>query len=84
MISSPAASFMIQGYLGTRKQRWSRITTNTLLQTGDLVEGKSQRKILPTMLMIGLGASFDNWLDAVDGSFCTFENGDNPISFNKE
>ena len=28
-----------------------------LLQTGDLVEG----------------AGFDNWLDAVDGSFCTFE-----------
>ncbi|KAH8082440.1 subtilisin-like protein [Cristinia sonorae] len=34
----------------------------TLLQTGDLVEG----------------ASFDNWLDAVDGSFCTFQGGDNP------
>ncbi|CAL1713696.1 unnamed protein product [Somion occarium] len=34
----------------------------TLLQTGDLFEG----------------ASFDNWLDAVDGSFCTFEGGDNP------
>lgn len=29
----------------------------TLLQTGDLVEG----------------AGFDNWLDAVDASFCTFE-----------
>ena len=28
-----------------------------LLQTGDLVEG----------------AGFDNWLDAVDKSFCTFE-----------
>lgn len=28
-----------------------------LLQTGDLVEG----------------AGFDNWLDAVDASFCTFE-----------
>ncbi|KAF8817089.1 subtilisin-like protein [Phlegmacium glaucopus] len=36
--------------------------TITLLQTGDLVEG----------------ASFDNWLDAVDGSFCTFEGGDDP------
>jgi len=35
--------------------------TITLLQTGDIVEG----------------ASFDNWLDAVDGSFCTFEGGDN-------
>ncbi|OBZ71486.1 Tripeptidyl-peptidase SED1 [Grifola frondosa] len=34
----------------------------SLLQTGDLVEG----------------ASFDNWLDAVDGTFCTFEGGDNP------
>ncbi|KAJ7776843.1 subtilisin-like protein [Mycena maculata] len=33
-----------------------------LLQTGDIVEG----------------AGFDNWLDAVDGSFCTFEGGDNP------
>ncbi|RPD56645.1 subtilisin-like protein [Lentinus tigrinus ALCF2SS1-7] len=33
-----------------------------LLQTGDLVEG----------------ASFNNWLDAVDGTFCTFEGGDDP------
>ncbi|KJA26189.1 hypothetical protein HYPSUDRAFT_63917 [Hypholoma sublateritium FD-334 SS-4] len=33
-----------------------------LLQTGDLVEG----------------GRFDNWLDAVDGSFCTFEGGDVP------
>ncbi|KAI1788899.1 subtilisin-like protein [Ganoderma leucocontextum] len=33
-----------------------------LLQTGDLVEG----------------ASFNNWLDAVDASFCTFEGGDDP------
>ncbi|KAH9953955.1 subtilisin-like protein [Russula dissimulans] len=33
-----------------------------LLQTGDLVEG----------------AGFDNWLDAVDGSYCTFEGGDDP------
>ena len=24
------------------------------------------------------GASFNNWLDAVDGSFCTFEGGDDP------
>jgi len=32
----------------------------TLLQTGDLVEG----------------AGFDNWLDAVDAPFCTFEGGD--------
>ncbi|KAF9464191.1 Pro-kumamolisin, activation domain-containing protein [Collybia nuda] len=34
----------------------------TLLQTGDIVEG----------------AGFDNWLDAVDASFCTFEGGDDP------
>ncbi|KAF9474020.1 subtilisin-like protein [Pholiota conissans] len=34
----------------------------TLLQTGDLFEG----------------AGFDNWLDAIDGSFCTFEGGDDP------
>ncbi|KAH8994045.1 subtilisin-like protein [Lactarius akahatsu] len=34
----------------------------TLLQTGDLVEG----------------AGFDNWLDAVDASFCTFQGGDDP------
>ncbi|KII91002.1 hypothetical protein PLICRDRAFT_684337 [Plicaturopsis crispa FD-325 SS-3] len=34
----------------------------TLLQTGDLTEG----------------ASFNNWLDAVDASFCTFEGGDDP------
>ncbi|KAH9170019.1 subtilisin-like protein [Lactarius sanguifluus] len=34
----------------------------TLLQTGDLVEG----------------AWTDNWLDAVDQSFCTFQGGDDP------
>jgi len=34
----------------------------TLLQTGDIVEG----------------AGFDNWLDAVDKSFCTFQGGDDP------
>ena len=33
-----------------------------LLQTGDVVEG----------------AGFDNWLDAVDGSFCTFEGASPP------
>ncbi|KAF8194430.1 subtilisin-like protein [Mycena galopus ATCC 62051] len=33
-----------------------------LLQTGDIVEG----------------AGFDNYLDAIDGSFCTFEGGDDP------
>ncbi|KAH9978694.1 subtilisin-like protein [Lactifluus volemus] len=40
-------------------------TPITLLQTGDMVEG----------------AFFNNWLDAVDGSFCTFEGGDDlPIA----
>ncbi|MCJ1474289.1 hypothetical protein MMC13_002947 [Lambiella insularis] len=34
----------------------------TLYQTGDLVEG----------------ASFNNFLDAIDGSYCTFEGGDDP------
>ncbi|TFK48830.1 hypothetical protein OE88DRAFT_1634138 [Heliocybe sulcata] len=34
----------------------------TLLQTGDMVEG----------------GGFDNWLDAVDASFCTYEGGDVP------
>ncbi|KAF8993521.1 subtilisin-like protein [Cyathus striatus] len=41
----------------------------TLLQTGDLVEGE--------ILTISR-AGFDNWLDAVDASFCTFESGDDP------
>ncbi|KAN0081321.1 Peptidase S8/S53 domain containing protein [Tylopilus felleus] len=34
----------------------------TLYQTGDMVEG----------------ASFNNFLDAIDGSYCTFEGGDDP------
>ncbi|CAA7266125.1 unnamed protein product [Cyclocybe aegerita] len=34
----------------------------TLLQTGELSQG----------------AGFDNWLDAVDGPFCTFDGGDDP------
>ncbi|KAA6409887.1 MAG: subtilisin [Lasallia pustulata] len=34
----------------------------TLYQTGDLVEG----------------ASFNNFLDAIDGSYCTYEGGDDP------
>ncbi|KAJ7057622.1 subtilisin-like protein [Mycena amicta] len=33
-----------------------------VLQTGDVI----------------VGAGFDNWLDAVDGTFCTFEGGDDP------
>ena len=52
----------------------------TLLQTGDIVEGKLD--LLSTFYAVRadcyLGASFDNWLDAVDGSFCKFEGGDDP------
>ncbi|KAF7984762.1 hypothetical protein HWV62_11730 [Athelia sp. TMB] len=29
-----------------------------------------------TLLEVGKGGGFDDWLDAVDGSFCTFEGGD--------
>lgn len=36
----------------------------TLYQTGDMVEG----------------ASFNNFLDAIDGSYCTFEGGDDPYN----
>lgn len=50
----------------------------TLLQTGDLVEGKSPIRNRSPVLMRDTGASFDNWLDAIDGSFCSFEGGDNP------
>ena len=53
----------------------------TLLQTGDLVEGRSGEQgggrsnwFFPSLS----GAGFDNWLDAVDKSFCTFEGGDDP------
>lgn len=35
----------------------------TLYQVGDLIEG----------------ASFNNFLDAIDGSYCTFEGGDDPV-----
>ena len=51
-----------------------------LLQTGDLVEGtwKSGSGRLSMSDPHGSGASFNNWLDAVDGSFCTFEGGDDP------
>jgi len=34
----------------------------TLYQVGDLIEG----------------ASFNNFLDAIDGSYCTYEGGDDP------
>ena len=50
-----------------------------LLQTGDLVEGVFPfSSFLVTYSDTNTGASFNNWLDAVDGSFCTFEGGDDP------
>lgn len=53
--------------------------TVTLLQTGDLVEGKFfLREMCAFIKTTLIGAGFDNWLDAVDGSFCTFEGGDDP------
>ena len=55
----------------------------TLLQTGDLVEGATNMWIYIMDVTLdctssSTGAGFDNWLDAVDGSFCTFEGGDDP------
>ena len=55
--------------------------TITLLQTGDIVEGYlilCRRYVLQANCYAGSGAGFGNWLDAVDGSFCTFEGGDDP------
>jgi tripeptidyl-peptidase I len=40
----------------------AQTTPITLYQVGDIVEG----------------ASFNNFLDAIDGSYCTFEGGDDP------
>ncbi len=57
-------------------------TPVTLLQTGDLVEGSGlecRDECVPLIVNPELvGAGLDNWLDAVDGSFCTFEGGDDP------
>ena len=49
-----------------------------LLQTGDLVEGQWSFYHFTRILKQSVGGRFDNWLDAVDGSFCTFEGGDVP------
>jgi tripeptidyl-peptidase I len=51
-----------------------------LLQTGDLVEGLHLRVKNGDLNLTYrfAGAGFDNWLDAVDGSYCTFEGGDDP------
>jgi len=55
-------------------------TPVSLLQTGDLVEGSHLRAKNRGLNLNQrfIGAGFDNWLDAVDGSFCTFEGGDDP------
>jgi len=56
----------------------------TLLQTGDLVEGLRTRYLQGFFAeTCHSGAGFDNWLDAVDGSFCTFDGGDDPTQVSK-
>lgn len=44
-----------------------------LLRVSQLPEAVSR-----SLIQFHPGAGFDNWLDAVDGSFCTFEGGDDP------
>ena len=53
----------------------------TLYVAGDPVYGKvvTCRKRIRELIIVLLGASFDNFLDAIDGSFCTFEGGDDPM-----
>lgn len=53
----------------------------TLYQVGDLVEGLNSNRL--TLLLSDLnlalaGGSFNNFLDALDGAYCTFEGGDDP------
>ena len=53
----------------------------TLYQAGDLYQGSlCCREPISFVfeLRIILGASFNNFLDAVDGSYCKFEGGDDP------
>ena len=48
----------------------------TLLQVGDLVQGKfTLNPLIVNLLQYYTGGGFDNWLDAVDASYC---GGDNP------
>ena len=55
----------------------------TLLQVGDLLEGwltlNPSLIIAANILQYYTGGGFDNWLDAVDGSYC---GGDDPIQVN--
>ena len=60
-------------------------TPISLLQTGDLVEGLGLGHTMisfPDLAPVLVGAGFDNWLDAVDKEFCTFEGGDDPNQVN--
>lgn len=51
----------------------------TLYQVGDIVEGA---RLVSHICLDPQGnannVSFDNFLDAIDASYCTFEGGDNP------
>ncbi|KAF5334159.1 hypothetical protein D9758_014814 [Tetrapyrgos nigripes] len=44
-----------------------------------LVDGAIVQTEMQNSTLNAESAGFDNWLDAVDGSFCTFEGGDDPI-----
>ena len=60
-------------------------TPISLLQTGDLIEGLGLGNAIISVANLGpelVGAGFDNWLDAVDKQFCTFEGGDDPNQVN--
>lgn len=53
----------------------------TLYQTGDTVESGLVLLYISPRVSDGFGridVSFNNFLDAIDGSYCTFEGGDDP------
>ena len=53
--------------------------TITLLQTGDIVEGYLNLSSLNTLQAdFHIGAGLDNWLDAVNGSYCMLGGGNAP------
>jgi hypothetical protein len=43
---------------------------------------ETRRRSLANVIGGLVGAGFDNWLDAVDALFCTFEGGDFPEEVN--
>ena len=53
----------------------------TLLQVGDLVEGKFSLNLIiaANIAQYYTGGGFDNWIDAVDASYC---GGDDPAQVN--